>query len=153
MWATDPLAVSWHTSLITTSGPRARTMSIEAFFRLIGRAMGRINPSAGDIRANSSESNRQPRCTRAAQSVLLPDPGSAASTNARPSRSTTAACSTRQSWACDEMTQFRPHSSIGIAWAIGRGLKGTRPSQRRTTCGRRWRLIQPGARTSTSKST
>jgi hypothetical protein len=67
---------------------------IESFLRLIGRGIGTILRVAMSMSASSSESSRHPRETSAAQSVLLPDPGGAGNSIARPARSITAAWTT-----------------------------------------------------------
>ncbi len=67
---------------------------IESFLSEIGRAMGCSRPSSGRSMPSSSDSSRQPRITSAAHSVLLPEAEGAGRIAARPSRSTTAECTT-----------------------------------------------------------
>ena len=59
--------------------------SIDSFFNAMGFRTARKVPDSGSNAPNSSDSRRQPRCARAAVSVLFPDPGSAGSTKAKPS--------------------------------------------------------------------
>src|SRR5471032_1869531 len=94
-WATVPLWVSITAGLNTGADRKSRIRAMEPFFRLIGRGSGSTWPSCGRTRVSSSDSRRQPLCTSAAHRVLLPEPGGAGRMAARPSFSTTAACSIR----------------------------------------------------------
>jgi hypothetical protein len=95
MCAIVPLLVPGTDGPSKASGANARITSIEAFLRLTGRASGASMPSLRRISVNSSDSRRQPRQTRAAHSVLLPEPGGAGRMIAQPLRSMTAACTIR----------------------------------------------------------
>ena len=103
--------------------------SIDAFLRLIGRAMPWIAPVTRSTSVSSSDRSRQPRLTSPAQSVLLPEPGGAGRIAARPPFSITAAWTIRNWCACAAMHQFKPHSSIGYAWPAGSGRNDGRSSK------------------------
>jgi hypothetical protein len=94
-------------------GAMRAIISIDSFFSEIGRGYGWSRPSRGRIIATSSDSKRQPRATSAAHRVLLPTPEGPGMTSAAPSRSRTAACTSRKRAVDVHTSQFSPDSSIG----------------------------------------
>ena len=70
--------------------PEFRDDADRFVFQADGSGSGTKRLVSTSISVSSSDSNRHPRATSAAQSVLFPDPGGAGITSARPARSTTA---------------------------------------------------------------
>ena len=74
MWAIEPLVVSCTVGPSTACGEKRRIMSMDAFFRLTGRARGTMLPDSASIRVSSSDSRRQPRCDKAGAQGTLARP-------------------------------------------------------------------------------